>query len=475
MKSNIKILIIFLIVNDQLSIENYAQVGINSDGSSPDASAMMDVKSTTKGALLPRMTTTQRLLISSPIEGLLVYDTDLKSLVFYDGAAWLAFRNSLVDKDKDTGILLEETTDEDAINFDINGDKKLYMERVSNEARLVFSGGYIYIGKETGNNSVLDGNSVVIGKEAGKSMTIGKYNVGLDYLTLNSITDQDYNVALGRLSGRDYLGSYSIFIGNETGSQTSVSINTTDEILFIDNVAGDNPLVFGNFDTDYLQINGTLNINNAYTLPITDGTNTQALTAANSGTVTWENALLKLSKSNDNLLTSSGSSIDLSSYKQTLSLSSDLLTISNSNQINLSAYNQNLSLSGNSLTLSDGNVISDVIADNFGNHTATQNLKLSSKSLRGTSSTSFDVLNVDNNGKVQIRTTSTNGILNVGNSVNYSFGNFGKLTASGGGSGNNETKSVSINASHGVVASQMFAFSDARIKNIKGISDYYLH
>ncbi|MEA2097420.1 MAG: hypothetical protein U9P73_12120, partial [Candidatus Cloacimonadota bacterium] len=41
-------------------------VVINSDGSSPDGSAMLDVKSTDKGFLAPRMTETQRDAISSP-------------------------------------------------------------------------------------------------------------------------------------------------------------------------------------------------------------------------------------------------------------------------------------------------------------------------------------------------------------------------------------------------------------------------
>jgi hypothetical protein len=35
----------------------FAQVGINDDNSGPDVSAMLDVKSTTKGLLPPRMTT----------------------------------------------------------------------------------------------------------------------------------------------------------------------------------------------------------------------------------------------------------------------------------------------------------------------------------------------------------------------------------------------------------------------------------
>ena len=43
-----------------------AQIGINGDESNPDASAMLDVKSTDKGVLIPRMTTTQRDAIPTP-------------------------------------------------------------------------------------------------------------------------------------------------------------------------------------------------------------------------------------------------------------------------------------------------------------------------------------------------------------------------------------------------------------------------
>jgi hypothetical protein len=53
------------------------QVGINTDGSSPNPSAMLDVKSTDKGFLLPRMTTTQRDNISNPEPGLLIFNTSL--------------------------------------------------------------------------------------------------------------------------------------------------------------------------------------------------------------------------------------------------------------------------------------------------------------------------------------------------------------------------------------------------------------
>ncbi len=54
----------------------YAQVGINSDNSAPDPSAMLDVKSTTKGLLVPRMTIAERDAIAVPATGLLIFCTD---------------------------------------------------------------------------------------------------------------------------------------------------------------------------------------------------------------------------------------------------------------------------------------------------------------------------------------------------------------------------------------------------------------
>jgi hypothetical protein len=56
----------------------------------PSASAMLQVDSTTKGMLAPRMTTSQRNAIASPARGLLVYDTDLLSLYQYNGTSWVA-------------------------------------------------------------------------------------------------------------------------------------------------------------------------------------------------------------------------------------------------------------------------------------------------------------------------------------------------------------------------------------------------
>jgi len=66
-------------------------VGINTDNSSPDASAMLDVKSTNKGVLIPRMTTAQRTAIAAPAQGLLVFDQTTNGFWYYDGASWQPF------------------------------------------------------------------------------------------------------------------------------------------------------------------------------------------------------------------------------------------------------------------------------------------------------------------------------------------------------------------------------------------------
>ena len=87
MKKNLFIVIGILFQLYAISV-NAQNVAINTDGSNADASAMLDVKSTNKGMLVPRMTTANRNAIPTPAEGLLVYDTDIKSFFLYTGTLW---------------------------------------------------------------------------------------------------------------------------------------------------------------------------------------------------------------------------------------------------------------------------------------------------------------------------------------------------------------------------------------------------
>ncbi|MBL0355701.1 MAG: hypothetical protein IPP72_01895 [Chitinophagaceae bacterium] len=56
----------------------------------PNASAQLDISSTSKGLLIPRLTTLQRTAIAAPANGLMVYDTGLSAFWFYNGSAWSA-------------------------------------------------------------------------------------------------------------------------------------------------------------------------------------------------------------------------------------------------------------------------------------------------------------------------------------------------------------------------------------------------
>ncbi|TDE54815.1 hypothetical protein [Flavobacterium sp. GT3P67] len=71
-------LLFFMIITTNV----FAQVGIGTI--TPHASSVLDVSSTTQGMLTPRMTTVQRTAIVSPTDGLIVYDTDLKSFYHYN-------------------------------------------------------------------------------------------------------------------------------------------------------------------------------------------------------------------------------------------------------------------------------------------------------------------------------------------------------------------------------------------------------
>lgn len=65
----------------------WAQQNIGIGISSPDASAILHVNSNSKGLLIPRMTASEKLLISSPANGLLVFDTDTNNFWYWDAVA----------------------------------------------------------------------------------------------------------------------------------------------------------------------------------------------------------------------------------------------------------------------------------------------------------------------------------------------------------------------------------------------------
>ena len=75
--------------NDVYNTTGKIGIGTNS----PDASAILDLSSTTKGVLIPRMTAAQKAAISTPTTGLLIYQTDAPSdFYYYNGSSWISLR-----------------------------------------------------------------------------------------------------------------------------------------------------------------------------------------------------------------------------------------------------------------------------------------------------------------------------------------------------------------------------------------------
>ena len=165
-----------------LAINSFSQgVGINTDESDADPSAMLDVKSTDKGILIPRMTMTQRTAISSPATGLIIYQSDNNpGFYFYNGTNWVQ--------------IVDETTGVTKINDLL-------------DARSDVSGSSIFLGIGAGDNDDGNNHNTGFGYQALKSNISGHNNTGNGDFVLFLNTTGSSNTANG---------SYTLY-HNKTG------------------------------------------------------------------------------------------------------------------------------------------------------------------------------------------------------------------------------------------------------------------
>jgi len=87
----LKIILLALLV--LLGTTLWSQVAINLDESTAHESAMLDVTSTERGVLIPRMNTIQMNDIDDPAPGLSLFNTDSNNYSFYNGAQWITLGN----------------------------------------------------------------------------------------------------------------------------------------------------------------------------------------------------------------------------------------------------------------------------------------------------------------------------------------------------------------------------------------------
>ena len=107
-----------------------AQVGIGT--TTPDSSSILDLTSTSKGFLPPRMTSTQRDAIASPVAGLMIWCTETLELQVYNGTRWINSTGS-----GPSCILLGSDIDGEA-----TGDRSGYSVSLSSDGSIVAIGAY---------------------------------------------------------------------------------------------------------------------------------------------------------------------------------------------------------------------------------------------------------------------------------------------------------------------------------------------
>ena len=107
MKNSRLITTVFVLIFSFLSLYITAQVGIGT--TTPNSSSLLDIQSTSKGFLAPRMTTAQKIAISAPEVGLMVFDTDINKFYFWAGSSWIA--NLTNQYTRDNYVLVKTTAD----------------------------------------------------------------------------------------------------------------------------------------------------------------------------------------------------------------------------------------------------------------------------------------------------------------------------------------------------------------------------
>ncbi|MEM9721513.1 MAG: hypothetical protein AAGA10_19765, partial [Bacteroidota bacterium] len=86
MKKHILLLVFLTSIGVGVPLLNGQSVGINNP--SPDPSAILDITTTEKGVLIPRLTLAQRDAIPNPAQGLLVFISSDTSFHYYTGTQW---------------------------------------------------------------------------------------------------------------------------------------------------------------------------------------------------------------------------------------------------------------------------------------------------------------------------------------------------------------------------------------------------
>lgn len=270
-------------------------VGINNP--TPHASALLDLTSTNKGLLTPRMTTAQRTGIASPATGLLVYDTTVGAFYFFNGTAWVPLSSGTTgwSTTGNAGTSLATnfigTTDNVPFSFRVNNVPAGRIDHLKENISLGLRSGAAIttgtrntlVGDSAGTGILTGFENTLIGENSGRSIADGMRNTFIGSNTGEGLSFANDNVFVGSWAGRlatnyvysnTFIGSLagysctasgSTFVGASSGIyNTSGQANT-----FLGTVSGANNTI-GNYNTfsgstsGYSNVNGSQNTEMGY-------------------------------------------------------------------------------------------------------------------------------------------------------------------------------------------------------------------
>ena len=224
----------------------YAQQGvaINADGSNPDNSAMLDIKSTAKGILIPRLTSLQKTAIVSPATSLLIYQTDGSTgFYYYNGSAWtpvssaaqgpLSGWSTTGNAGIDSTINYIGTSDGRPLIGKVNGEQVFYFSSTKPVTSLGYQAGKSntanynqFVGYQAGLNNTTGFANFFQGYEAGYSNTTANYNHFSGFKAGHSDSIGIANHFDGFYSGySNTTGSRNYFSGQQSGYANTTASN----------------------------------------------------------------------------------------------------------------------------------------------------------------------------------------------------------------------------------------------------------
>ncbi len=181
-----------------------AQVAINETGNTANSESILDINSSTKGLLIPRMTTAQRTTFTTGLglteKSMLIFDTDLNIFYFWNGTSFTEINSGNIDKIQNTAgnSVVKLTTSSGSDVVDIKLENTDFFRFQQGGLEMLNNGKSVFLGETAGqNDDFTDNENVFVGYGAGSSNTSGFYNIATGYDALRDNTTGTRNTAIG--------------------------------------------------------------------------------------------------------------------------------------------------------------------------------------------------------------------------------------------------------------------------------------